>query len=158
MYSWVHLPNHTVISTSVRHTVRAQSVSSYICRKRALLPKLWLTSFKVMTVKLPPMSWHSLTDFQLHFDNIFVVALGLLLTLSTDTFTRQFSYIWALSPRSWAETAAGECIVLLTSLKGIITAFLLPEDDEFFFKNIHYKTLFSHPVYGSVGESSSEIH
>ena len=86
MCSWVHLPSHTVISTSFRHTQhRAQSVSSYICRKRALLPKLWLTSFKVMTVKLPSTtSWESLTESQLHFDSIFIVALGLLLMLSTD--------------------------------------------------------------------------
>ena len=84
MYSWVHLPSHTVISTGFRHTTTAQSVSSHICRKHTLSPKLRLTHFKVMTVKLPSMPWESLTDSQLDFDTIFVVALGLLLMLSTD--------------------------------------------------------------------------
>ena len=114
-----------------------------------------------MTVKPPWTSWESLTDFQLHFDNIFIVALGLLRTLSTDKIqpiTRQFFLRAELCLPGAGQTAAGELIVLLTSLKSIITAFLLPEDDEFFFKNIHYKTVFSHPVYELVGESSCEIH
>ena len=162
MYSWVHLPSHTAISTGFRHTQhKAQSVSSYICRKRALLPKLWLTSFKVVTVKLPSASWESLTGFQLHLTTSSLLPWGYCerwAQIRSSPSPDSFFMCWALSPWCWAETAAGECIVLLASLKGIIMAFLSPEDDEFFFKNIHYKTLFSHPVYGSVGESSCEIH